>query len=201
LDGSRLHSGGSSEPFPLRPATLVATLSSPRGALDRVVRAIDAVSRAAGWLAGWLIVPMTFAVAYEVVARYAFHAPTKWAYEVTYMTYGAQFMLASAYTLLKDGHIRTDVFYQGWSAKTRATIDALGYLLFFFPGLLFILYAGVVEAGFAWEIRERTGLRIGTVPFPMFLLKAVIPLSAALLLLQGLSELIRCGRVIQGRPR
>ena len=179
----------------------MAGLSSLGAALDRVVRAIDAVSTATGWLSGWLIVPMTFAVAYEVVARYAFHAPTKWAYEVTYMTYGAQFMLASAYTLLKDGHIRTDVFYQGWSAKTRATIDALSYVLFFFPGLLFILYAGIVEAGFAWQIGERTGLRIGSVPFPMYLFKTVIPLSAALLLLQGLSELIRCGRVIRGRPR
>jgi TRAP-type mannitol/chloroaromatic compound transport system permease small subunit len=176
-------------------------MSPPHGALDRVVRTIDAVSTATGWLAGWLIVPMTFAVAYEVVARYAFHAPTKWAYEVTYMTYGAQFMLAAAYTLLKDGHIRTDVFYQRWSAKTRATIDTCCYVLFFFPGLLFILYAGAVEAGFAWEIRERTGLRIGSVPFPMYLLKAVIPVTAALLLLQGLSELIRCGRAIRGSAR
>jgi TRAP-type mannitol/chloroaromatic compound transport system permease small subunit len=117
------------------------------------------------------------------------------------MTYGAQFMLAAAYTLLKDGHIRTDVFYQRWSAKTRATIDTCCYVLFFFPGLLFILYAGAVEAGFAWEIRERTGLRIGSVPFPMYLLKAVIPVTAALLLLQGLSELIRCGRAIRGSAR
>jgi TRAP-type mannitol/chloroaromatic compound transport system permease small subunit len=89
---------------------------------------------------------MTVAVAYEVVARYAFHAATKWTYEVTYMTYGAQFMMASAYTLLKGGHIRTDVFHEHWSATTRATIDAVCYLLFFFPGLLFVLYAGAIEA-------------------------------------------------------
>ena len=95
-----------------------------------------------------------------MIARYAFDAPTKWSYEVGYMTYGAQFMLAAAYTLLKGGHIRTDVFYERWSAKTRATIDAICYLLFFFPGMLFILYAGPVEAWFAWEIGERTGLRI-----------------------------------------
>jgi TRAP-type mannitol/chloroaromatic compound transport system permease small subunit len=180
-----------------------ASVTPPPGTslLDRIVGAIDAVSTATGWLAGWLIVPMTFAVAFEVVARYAFHAPTKWTYEVTYMTYGAQFMLAAAYTLLKGGHIRTDVFYERWSAKTRATIDALCYVIFFFPGLLFILYAGAVEALFAWEIGEGTGLRIGSVPFPMYLLKAVIPLTAALLLLQGLSELIRCGRAIRGRAR
>jgi TRAP-type mannitol/chloroaromatic compound transport system permease small subunit len=174
---------------------------SGAGSLDRVVRAIDAVSTATGWLAGWLIIPMTLAVAYEVVARYAFNAPTKWTYEVTYMTYGAQFMLAAAYTLLKGGHIRTDVFYERWSAKTQATIDAICYLLFFFPGLLFFLYAGAVEALFAWEIGERTALRIGSVPWPMYLFKAVIPLAAALLLFQGLSELIRCGRTIRGRAR
>ena len=145
-------------------------VSGPRalGAVDRLVAAIDAVSTATGWLAGWLIVPMTVAVVYEVVARYAFHAPTKWSYEVTYMTYGAQFMLAAAYTLLKGGHIRTDVFYECWSATTRATIDTICYLLFFFPGLLFIVYAGMVEARFAWEIGERTGLRIWVVPLPMY---------------------------------
>ena len=167
--------------------------------MNRLVRAIDTVSTATGWLAGWLIVPMTIAVVYEVVARYAFGAPTRWSYEVTYMTYGAQFMLATAYTLLKGGHIRTDVFYERWSATTRATIDAVCYVLFFFPGLVFILYAGWVEARFAWEIGERTGLRIWMLPVPMYVFKAVIPATAALLLLQGLAELIRCVTIVRGR--
>ena len=178
-----------------------APLPRAGGPVDRVVRAIDGVSTAAGWLAGWLIVPMTFSVAYEVAARYLFNAPTKWTYEVGYMTYGAQFMLAAAYTLLKGGHIRTDVFYEHWSARTRATVDAISYLLFFFPGMSFFLYAGAVEARFAWEIGERTALRIGSVPVPMYLLKAVIPLTAALLLLQGVSELVRCGRAIRARTQ
>ena len=167
--------------------------------VDRVVCAIDAVSTAAGWLAGWCIVPITVAVSYEVVARYAFGAPTKWSYEVGWMLYGAQFMLAASYTLLKGGHIRTDVFYERWSAKTRAAVDGVCYVLFFFPGMLCILYAGAVEARQAWQIGERTGLRIFVVPVPMYWLKAVIPLTAALLLLQGFSELIRCGRAIRGR--
>jgi TRAP-type mannitol/chloroaromatic compound transport system permease small subunit len=167
--------------------------------VDRLVRAIDAVSTAAGWLAGWFIVPITVAVTYEVVARYAFNAPTKWSYEVGYMLYGAQFMLAAAYTLLKGGHIRTDVFYERWSARRRATVDAVCYVLFFFPGMLCILYAGAVEARQAWEIGERTGLRILGVSVPMYALKSVIPLTAGLLLLQGLAELIRCARVLRGR--
>lgn len=165
------------------------------GAVDRVVRAIDAVSTAAGWLGGWLIVPLTLAVAYEVAARYAFNAPTRWSWTLTYMLYGAQFMLAAAYTLLKGGHIRVDVFYERWSSRTRATIDAVSYVLFFFPGMLFVLYAGWVEARQAWEIGERSGA------WPLYPLKAVIPLTALLLVLQGVSELVKCVRVIRGRPR
>lgn len=178
--------------------------STPRpapGAVDWVVRAIDAVSTAAGWLAGWLIVPMILGVAYEVVARYAFNAPTKWAASLTYMLYGAQFMLAAAYTLLKGGHIRTDVFYERWSAKTRATIDAISYVFFFFPGMLFVLYAGWVEAWQAWEVGERSGMKIGQNAWPLYPFKAVIPLTALLLVLQGVSELVKCVRVIRGRPR
>jgi TRAP-type mannitol/chloroaromatic compound transport system permease small subunit len=175
--------------------------AEPRGAVDRLVGAIDAVSTWAGWLAGWMIVPMTVAVSYEVLARYVFYAPTKWAYEASYMLYGAQFMLAASYTLMRGGHIRTDVLYERWSPRTRAIVDALCYVLFFFPGMLCILYASGVEARHAWDINERTGLRIWFVPVPMYALKAVIPLSAALLVLQGVSELIRCWRTIAGRAR
>jgi len=148
-----------------------------------------------GWLAGWLIVPMIVAVAYEVAARYVFNAPTKWASSLTYMLYGSQFMLAAAYTLLKGGHIRTDVFYERWSPATRARIDTVSYVFFFFPGMLFVLRAGWVEARQAWAIGERAG------GWPLYPFKAVIPLTAALLLFQGLSELIKCAKVIRERPR
>ncbi|MGH7389437.1 MAG: TRAP transporter small permease subunit [Candidatus Rokuibacteriota bacterium] len=164
-----------------------------------MIGAIDGVSTATGWLAGWLIVPMTLGVSYEVVARYAFNAPTVWAYDTTYMLFGAQFMLAAAYTLLKGGHIRTDVFYERWSPRTRATIDVVSYLFFFFPGMLFVLYAGGVEAWQSWLIGERSDWT----PWRpvLYPLKAVIPLTAALLVLQGFSELVKCLRVIRRRPR
>lgn len=168
-------------------------------AVDRALAAIDALSTATGWLAGWLIVPMTLAVTYEVVARYAFNAPTIWAYDTTYMLFSTQFMLAAAYTLLRGGHIRTDVFYERWSPRTRAIIDAVSYVLFFFPGMAFVLYAGSVEAWHAWEIGERSDWSAWRpVIYP---LKAVIPVTAALLLLQGFSELVKCLRVIRGRAR
>jgi TRAP-type mannitol/chloroaromatic compound transport system permease small subunit len=161
----------------------------------RIVAAIDGLSTATGWLAGWLILPMIFGVAYEVAARYAFNAPTKWAGTLTYMLYGSQFMLAAAYTLREDGHIRTDVFYGRWSPRTRAIVDAASYVFFFFPGMVLIFYAGTLEAWHAWDIGERAG---GWRAYPF---KAVIPLTALLLLLQGLSELIKCVRVLQRRPR
>ncbi|HXH81996.1 MAG TPA: TRAP transporter small permease subunit [Candidatus Tectomicrobia bacterium] len=142
---------------------------------------------------------MTLAVAWEVTARYAFNAPTIWAYDVTYMLFSTQFMLAAAYTLLRGGHIRTDVFYERWSPRTRATVDAVSYVFFFFPGLLFVLYAGSVEAWYAWQIDERSDWTPWRpVIYP---LKAVIPVTAVLLLLQGFAELVRCLRVIRGGPR
>ena len=169
------------------------------GALDRVITAIERLSTATGWLASWLIVPMTLAVTYEVAARYAFNAPTIWAYDLTYMLFGAQFMLTAAYTLLKGGHIRTDVFYERWSARTRATVDAVSYVCFFFPGLLFVLYASAGEAWHSWLIGERSDWTPWRpVIYP---LKAVIPATAVLLLLQGFAELIKCVRVIRGDRR
>jgi TRAP-type mannitol/chloroaromatic compound transport system permease small subunit len=110
-------------------------------------------------------------------------------------------MLAASYTLMKGGHIRTDVLYERWSPRRRAIVDAVCYVLFFFPGMLCILWAGAVEARQAWEIGERTGLRIASVAVPMSAVKSVIPVSAALLVLQGVSELMRCVRTIRGGAR
>jgi TRAP-type mannitol/chloroaromatic compound transport system permease small subunit len=169
------------------------------GALDHALGAIEALSTATGWLASWLIVPMTLAISYEVAARYAFNAPTVWAYDITYMLFGAQFMLAAAYTLLKGAHIRTDVFYERWSAKTRARIDLISYVFFFFPGMLFVLYAGAGEAWNSWLMGERSDWTAWRpVIYP---LKAVIPVTAALMLLQGFAELVKCVRVIRGGRR
>jgi TRAP-type mannitol/chloroaromatic compound transport system permease small subunit len=168
---------------------------SRHGAGDRVLAAIETASAAAGWFAGWMIVPMTLAIAYEVTARYVFNAPTNWAYHVTYMLYGAQFMLAGAHTLRQGGHIRTDVFYERWSPATRARVDALFYVLFFFPGLACVLYAGAAEAWHAWEIGERLGGR------PAYLFRGVVPLTAALLILQGVAEVVKCVRVLRGGGR
>ena len=153
------------------------------------VRAIDRFAEVSGVAIAWLMVPLIGAVVYEVVARYAFAAPTIWAFEITYMLYGAMFMLGAAYALRAGAHIRTDFFYEGWSPRTRGIVDSVAYLAFFFPGIALFLWVGWDEAWYAYEIGEMSE----QTPWRPLLwpLKACIPLAAAFLLVQGLSELAK----------
>jgi TRAP-type mannitol/chloroaromatic compound transport system permease small subunit len=153
---------------------------------------INAIDRMADWsgkVTAWFIVPMTLAVTYEVVARHFFRAPTMWAYDVTYMLYGTHFMLGTAYTLMRIGHVRTDMLYQNWSIRTQNLIDMIGYLFFFFPAMILLFYFGWQEAYHSWTIRETSDAspwRPIVYPF-----KAVIPLTALLLLVQGIAEFLK----------
>ena len=118
---------------------------APPSALVAFVRAMDRFAQWCGLAFCWLIVPLVAAITYEVFARYVFRAPTVWSYDVAYMLYGTHFMLGAAYTLYKGGHIRTDVFYQSWSPRTRGMIDASLYLFFFFPGMAFFFWMGLQD--------------------------------------------------------
>jgi TRAP-type mannitol/chloroaromatic compound transport system permease small subunit len=170
---------------------------SPR--FRAAVQTIDTIASWTGIATAWLIVPMTIAVTWEVVARHFFRAPTIWAFDVTYMLYGTHFMLGTAYTLMRIGHVRTDMLYQKWSVRRQNWIDAVAYLFLFFPAMVFFFYYGGIEAWHAWEIGETSDAspwRPIVYPF-----KAVIPLTALLLMLQGVGEFmkslyaIRTGRV------
>jgi TRAP-type mannitol/chloroaromatic compound transport system permease small subunit len=161
----------------------------PPRALVAFVRTIDQLSEWSGRLFCWLAVPLVAGLTYEVIARYLFHAPTIWAYDVTYMLYGSHFMLGAAYTLYKGGHIRTDVFYQNWSARTRGLVDAALYLFLFFPGMAFFFWMGLEEALHAWDIREVSDASPWRPPIYHF--KSVIPVAAALLIVQGASEFLK----------
>ena len=162
----------------------------PPKALVFVVRLIDYwVGEWTGRIFAWFIFPMVFGLAYEVFARYLFNAPTFWAYETTYQLYGAHFMLGAAHTLYKGKHIRTDIFYDRWPAKWQGRVDAFLYLFFFFPGMIAFFWAGWDEALHAWainELSEATPWRPPLYPF-----KTVIPVAAALLLIQGVSEFLK----------
>jgi TRAP-type mannitol/chloroaromatic compound transport system permease small subunit len=158
-------------------------------ALRGTIHTIDSIADWSGRVTAWLIVPMTLAVTYEVVARHFFRAPTMWAYDVTYMLYGTHFMLGTAYTLMRTGHVRTDMLYQNWSIRRQNLVDAIGYLFFFFPAMLLLFYFGWQEAHHAWTIRETSDAspwRPIVYPF-----KTVIPLTALLLLVQGVAEFLK----------
>ena len=162
---------------------------APPRAMVAMVRAIDGLAIWSGRIFCWLVVPLVAALTYEVFARYVFHAPTIWAYDVAYMLYGTHFMLGAAYTLYRGGHIRTDLFYQNWSVRTRGRIDAALYLLLFFPGIALFFWMGLQEALHAWDIREVSDAspwRPILYPF-----KAVIPLALLLLMIQGISEFLK----------
>lgn len=155
----------------------------------KIVRVIDRISYWSGRVISYLVYPMVGGLVYEVFARYLFRAPTDWAYDVTYMLYGTIFMLGAAYTLLNKGHIRTDLFYSKFPARRQGMIDAIMYLVLFFPGMIFFLFAGIDYAAHSWVTQERTTLspwRPIIYPF-----KTVIPLTALMLMIQGVSEFIK----------
>jgi TRAP-type mannitol/chloroaromatic compound transport system permease small subunit len=153
------------------------------------IKVIDAIANWTGRATAWLIIPMTVAVTWEVAARRFFNAPTIWAFDVTYMLYGTHFMLGTAYTLMRIGHVRTDMLYSNWSIRTQNIIDAIGYFFLFFPAMIMLFYFGWQEASHSWSIGETSDAspwRPIVYPF-----KTVIPLTAILLLVQGVGELLK----------
>jgi TRAP-type mannitol/chloroaromatic compound transport system permease small subunit len=155
----------------------------------RVVRAIDRFTDFTGTMIAWLNLPLVFVVAYEVIARYVFGAPTIWSFDLTYMFYGTVFMLGSAYALHKGAHIRTDFLFEKWSIRTRGWIDSIAYLVFFFPSLVTFFVISGQEGWYAFqigEVSEQTPWRPILWPY-----KWVIPLTCLLLLVQGISETIK----------
>jgi TRAP-type mannitol/chloroaromatic compound transport system permease small subunit len=157
--------------------------------LDRVTAVLDAPARYTGKAVAWLIVPMVGSLVYEVTARYAFDAPTVWAYDMTFMLYGTFFMLGSAWTLQRAGHIRTDTYYSGWSVRTRGWVDVACYLVLFFPAMIVFGWAGW---DYFWKSFQQNE-RIVTSPWLPIVwpFKFVMPAFAVLLVVQGLSEFLK----------
>lgn len=158
--------------------------------MDGFLRTIDRISTWVGHGFAWCILILTFAVSYEVVSRYVFLAPTTWAFDVSYMLYGALFLMAGPYTLCRNGHVRGDFIYRQWSPRRQAIMDLLLYVLFFLPGMLAFVYAGYGFAAASWAVRERSSFSPAGPPIYPF--KALIPIVGVLMLLQGLAEMIRC---------
>jgi len=150
---------------------------------------IDRFTDAIGLGVAWLNVPLVLAVSYEVILRYVFNTPTIWVFDITYMLYAAIFMAGAAYALHKGAHIRTDFFFEAWSTRTKGVIDSIAYLALFFPSFMLLLFVGAEETWYAiriMETSEQTPWRPILWPF-----KAIVPAACALLLIQGVSEVIK----------
>jgi TRAP-type mannitol/chloroaromatic compound transport system permease small subunit len=155
------------------------------------------VDRASTWLGqtfAWLIVALTALIAWEVFSRYVLNNPHDWALDAQIMMYGTLFMLAGAYTLAKNGHVRGDVLYGFFEPRTQARVDLILYGLFFLPGIVALTWAGWTFAQESLAIREST---FSATPLPLYPFKFMIPVAGLMLLLQGLVEIVRCIQCIR----
>jgi TRAP-type mannitol/chloroaromatic compound transport system permease small subunit len=158
--------------------------------MQSVLLAIDRISTLAGKTGGWAIVALTGVICYEVFARYLFRAPTAWAYDTSYMLYGFLFMLAGAYTLARNGHVRADFLYRSMPPRRQALLDLPLYLVFFVPGMVALIWFGWDFFHLSYLQNERSSVTPdGPLIWPF---KFLIPFCGALMLLQGLAEIARC---------
>jgi TRAP-type mannitol/chloroaromatic compound transport system permease small subunit len=162
-------------------------------ATDRITRVIDAISIWTGKTAAWLIFPMFMVLVWEVAVRKLYY-PTIWANDIATMAYGAHFSLAAAYALCMQRHIRTDFISQHWSLRTQVRMDIAQYLLFFLPGIAMFSWLSWEFAAESWELREQL---VTTWRPPAYLYKTIIPVTAAMLLLQGISEVLKCFKTLR----
>jgi len=158
--------------------------------MQRFLLLIDELSAFAGKLFAWCVVLLTGVVTYEVAMRYVFRMPTGWAYDVSYMLYGALFLMAGAYALSRNAHVRADFIYRHLAPRTQASLDLVMYFVAFFPGVLALNYAGYHFAKLAYMMNEHSAFS-PTGP-PVYPFKMLLPIAGFLLLLQGAAEVIRC---------
>ena len=158
---------------------------------------VDGLSAAVGKTFGWCILILTFTTSYEVFARYMFGAPTDWAFDASYMLYGTLFMMAGAYALSRNGHVRGDFIYRAWPPRRQAMMDLVLYILFFFPGMLAFIYSGFGFAELSRRMNEHSSASPnGPIVWPF---KWLISVVGCLMVLQGIVEVIRCIMAHQDR--
>lgn len=158
--------------------------------LNRFIYGVDQLSKTVGHAFAWCIIILTLGTSYEVFVRYVLNNPTSWAFDFSYLMYGALFFMAGAYTLSRNGHVRGDFIYRLWPPRIQASIELTLYILFFFPGVLALMYSGWQYGWEAFRIREVSVNSPAGIP--VWQLKLLIPFGAALLALQGIAEVLRC---------
>ena len=163
--------------------------------MERFEHFMDRLSQWVGHAFAWCIVILTLGISYEVVVRYVFRAPTTWSFDLGYMMYGALFFMSGAYTLARGGHVRADIFYRLWSPRAQARLDLVLYFVFFFPGVIALIWAGTAHAEESWRYREVS--IFSPTGVPLYPLKTLLPVGAVLLFLQGVAEVCRCIRCLR----
>jgi TRAP-type mannitol/chloroaromatic compound transport system permease small subunit len=158
--------------------------------MQNILLRVDKISTWIGHAFSFLIAVLVLLITWEVFSRYALNNPHDWVFDVSNMLYGTFFMMAGAYTLAKNGHVRGDVLYSFFRPRTQATIDLVLYAAFFVPGVIALTYAGYFYAAESWAIGERSSVTADGPP--IFPFKTVIPLAGAILLMQGVVEIVRC---------
>ena len=158
--------------------------------VERFLHAIDGVSTWIGKAAAWLIIGLMLLVCAEVFKRYIMNMPTAWIFDASNMFYGTLFMLAGAYTLAQNAHVRGDFLYSSMRPRTQATLDLVLYVVFFLPGIAALIYAGYDYASLSWRIAEHSNVTADGPPVYHF--KTVIPVAGILVMLQGVAEIVRC---------
>ncbi len=158
--------------------------------VNRLIYSIDQLSKTVGHAFAWCIVILTLGTCWEVFVRYAMNDPTSWAFDLSYMMYGAVFYMAGAYTLSRGGHVRADMFYRKWSEPTQAKVELFLYLIFFFPGILALVVAGSAYGIESMRIRE---VSVNSpAGMPIWPLKMMICVGALMIAIQGFAEVLRC---------
>ena len=158
--------------------------------VNKLLYGIDQLSRMVGHAFAWCIIILSFGTCYEVFVRYVLDNPTSWAFDMSYLMYGGLFFMGGAYTLSRNGHVRGDFIYRMWPPRGQAIIELTLYILFFYPGVLALMYAGWSYGWEAFRIREVSVNSPAGIP--IWQLKLLIPFGAGLLAIQGLAEVMRC---------
>jgi TRAP-type mannitol/chloroaromatic compound transport system permease small subunit len=158
--------------------------------MNQYIRFADSLS---AWVAkafAWCVMVMTLGVSYEVFVRYALGRPTVWAFDLSYMMYGTMFMIGGAYTLSRDAHVRADIFYRLMSERAQAALELVLYFLFFFPGILALIFSGWKYVSRSWRYLEVSTMSPANIPIYQF--KTVIVVAGVLLFIQGIAQVMRC---------
>lgn len=158
--------------------------------VQKFLHAVDGISTFFGKAAAWLIIVLMTVVCVEVFKRYLMNMPTSWIFDLNNMLYGSLFMLCGAYTLAQNAHVRGDFLYSSMKPRTQALLDLILYFVFFIPGILALCYAGYYFAKESWLINEHSNVTADGPPIYQF--KMVIPVAGALIMLQGVAEIVRC---------